>query len=159
MPLLNPSHLAPPPRKSREYTREYAFESVGIAPAVAQSRPSSPSAAFGTRYEARVGQRLSSLASSLGFDLWDHQRLVVGSSVAEPDFVMVSASGAAILFEVKYTWEDTRNQLKFYSDILLALGLYSVVSVTICRNLVPDAPPPIFDFLDIEEGSTWQMWM
>ena len=79
--------------------------------------------------------------------------------MAEPDFVLVSASGAGILVEVKYTWEDTAAQRGFYSTLLKSLGISPITSVTICRNLLPSTPPDsiVRDFYSIFDGAVWQL--
>jgi hypothetical protein len=160
-PVIDPTLLAPPPRKDRGYNR-VASGPVGFAPPAPPVKGALPPAArLGIRYERRVRQFLSPIAANLGLDLWDHQRLQVGGSTAEPDFVLVSASAAGLLIEVKYTWEDTLNQRAFYAGLLRLLGISPVVSCTICRNILPSTPTDLIvrDFYSIADNSVFQLWV
>lgn len=161
--MIDPSLLAPPPRRSREYNRIAVGPggSVSFAPPGPPVKGASPLARLGIRYERKVGQFLTPIATNLGLDLWDHQRLKVGSSTAEPDFVLVSASAAGLLIEVKYTWEDTTSQRAYYAGLLHLLGISPVVSCTVCRNLTPSTPKHLIvrDFYSITDNSVFQLWV
>jgi hypothetical protein len=156
--MIDPSLLAPPARQSREYNRVVnPNDPVALSGALPPIKGAKP---LGIRYEKKVKDFLSPIATHLGLDLWDHQRLSVGTSTAEPDFVLVSASAAGLLIEVKYTWEDTSSQRAYYSGLLRLLGISPVVSCTICHNLTPSTPKNLIvrDFYSIEDNSVFQLW-
>ena len=129
--------------------------------------PFVPHSATGTRgrgatYERRVGKELKKYATELGWELLDHWWLCSpvsrGTIWKQPDFVLISPSEAAIVFESKLTWVDCSFQLASYTNLLSQMG-YSAFGVTVCRNLTPLSPPPITNFYDLCPNSTWHLFL
>ena len=130
------------------------------APWFAKSTKNTPAQITGLRYERAIEQKLSILAESLGFKLIAHKWINYnGDLFAQPDFVLVSSSGAAILIEVKYTYTDTSNQRELYTRLLQELDLNPITSLIICRNLTSETPRDkiIHNFHDIKQDSIWQL--
>lgn len=133
------------------WTPPPAFASSNTKPA--------PARLAGIRYENRVRAVLSSHLSNYGFILHSHRWIYFNDSYAQPDFILVSPSGSAIIFEVKYTYTDTSSQRKLYEQLLERLGFWPITSCTICHNLTAATPRDkiIHDFHDIEQDSVWQL--
>lgn len=124
------------------------------------SSTNSPVQIIGFRYERAVGVKLGILAESFGFKLNAHKWISYNNGLfAQPDFILVSPSGAAILIEVKHTWTDTSSQLRLYTRLLEKLGLSPITSLTVCRNLTSLTPRDeiIHDFHDLQQDSVWQL--
>lgn len=119
-----------------------------------------PAQTTGLRYERKIEQELTLLADDLGFKLLAHKWISYNDrSLAQPDFVLTSPSGAAILIEAKYTYTDTFNQRKLYTRLLKQLGFWPITSITICHNLTSAIPRDkiIHNFHDLQQDSIWQL--
>ena len=124
------------------------------------NKKNTPAQTTGLRYERKVEQKLITLATSFRFELVSHKWIGYnGDLFAQPDFVLISPSGAAILIEVKYTYTDTSNQRKLYTRLLKELGLNPITSFTICHNLTSETPRDkiIHNFHDLQQDSIWQL--
>lgn len=116
----------------------------------------------GKTYERKVGKVLAKQAELLDWELLDHWWLCnpvgSGSVWSQPDFVLISPSDCAIVFESKLTWVDCTFQLQKYTSLLTQLG-YSSFGICVCRNLTPLSPTPISTFDDIYPGATWHLFL
>jgi hypothetical protein len=129
-----------------------------IQPALPYTQPS-PVIKRGLGFEAKVGDWLADWAAALGFRLIDHPWLQsADGSWNQPDYIWVSPSRSAVLFEVKLTWTtETPCQLARYSALL---GDYHpVTEVVICRNVTPLTPNIIHHPSQIYHQSTLHLPM
>ena len=120
---------------------------------------SSGAQTIGKRYENRVGKYLEALSYEMGWDFDPQPWFQWGNRYCQPDFLIHSPSGGTLLFEVKYTWMDTTNQLRMYRDLIRALGCSPITSITICRNLTPGVDKSLIvrSFEDLKEGCIWPL--
>lgn len=93
----------------------------------------------GLAYEKRVGRQLARWLEE-----FPHTEFLEGEwfqyddgRYAQVDKAIILPSNAVILFEVKLSWVDTREQLNFYADLFRALGHTTILRVTVCRNMRP----------------------
>lgn len=131
---------------------------ITLLPPPPLPRGRTPAQKAGYRYERRVGKVLAAQAASLGWALWDHVWIGNDEIVRQPDFVLISPSGAALVAEAKLTWVDTRAQLEEYCTLLARMEL-APVPFSICRNLTPESPDIVLDFDSIYSYSVWHLWL
>ena len=146
------------PRESDYLIRSAQW--VGVPEFSKSKKKNSLAQTTGIRYEKRVEQELATFAVLLGFKLISHKWIKYNDWIfAQPDFILISPSGAAILIEVKYTWTDTLDQRKLYTRLLQKLNLNPTTSITICHNLTQETPRDkiIHDFHDLKQDSVWQL--
>lgn len=110
-----------------------------------------PAVKRGYGFEDKVGGLIEALAAELGWVFLDHPWF----DHNQPDFVLISPSQAAVVFEVKLTWTpEAVCQLARYST-LLAEEYHPITQVVVARNLTPVTPPPIVtSLLEISNGAT-----
>lgn len=116
----------------------------------------------GLAYQRKVGKVLAKEAKVLGWKLLDHwwicRPVKAGVVWRQPDFVLISPSNCAIVFEAKLTWVDCAFQLAGYVELLILLG-YSAFGITVCRNLTQFSPAPVTSFEMIVPGATWHLFL
>lgn len=126
------------------------------------STTSSGTRARGLAYERKVGKKLAAHCSKTGEKLWDHQWFKYEKSGItrhfQPDFVIERPAGQSVLIEVKLTLVDTSLQTQKYIDYLRLFGL-DCFSVTIVRNLVPNAPKVITSFEELSPNAVMHLWI
>lgn len=120
--------------------------------------PSTPAQKLGLRYERRVGKVLAKETASLGWTFWDHPWIGNDLTTRQPDFVLISPSGGALVAEVKLTWVDTQAQLEEYCSLLTRMEL-APIPFSICRNLTPETPNIISDLLSVYPSAVWHLWL
>ena len=117
----------------------------------------------GLSYEKKVCAQLDSIAQSLGWKgnahQWIQYTVNTRTRIAQPDYFLISPSGATILFEIKLTDCDTTDQRQLYTTLLSGLGFNPITSITVCKNLSTSTPTEkiITDFNDLTQDSIWQL--
>jgi len=124
-------------------------------PCWSETGPYETARVYGTKAK-RIGKQLQLLATELGWTLKDHQWICTLDGWLQPDFVLESPAGCCVLVECKLTWWDCSRQIEKYKKALREMKR-PVISVLACRNLTPEAPPPVSNFEDIVDGSTWHV--
>jgi len=131
-----------------------------IPPSIVMSKATpSPSIPLGYKYEDKVGAALSGFAARLGFAFLNHPWLESNNGWYQPDFVLVSPSSNAILFEVKHSYtEEAWGQLSRYARLLAPL-YDSITKVQVCKNLRRGCPKPVAAFEDLYDEATWHLYL
>lgn len=134
-PVINiePQKVTPTSRKIRQF-RKVILLPEGTCPFREQKLAGCQHQ--GLRYENFVGKKLRKWAGSQEVrEFLDNPWIDYDGRLAQPDRVIVLESGKVLLFEIKLTWVDTRDQLALYETLLNALGHFVVIKITVCKNL------------------------
>lgn len=108
----------------------------------------------GLTYERKVGQWLRLQIAGLGWQLFDHPWLQLADSVCQPDFVLISPSGCAIIIEAKLTECDCAAQTDKYRR---ALSGWPTTVVQIARRVT--SRPTVSCFDDITDNGLMLLWL
>lgn len=120
------------------------------------------SRARGYAYERKVAKHLARLCAAVGWTLFDHQWFEYREGAVikhfQPDFILTTPSGAALVAEVKLTDCDTQEQLFRYTRYLAHWGL-RCVPLTIVRHLTPQSHRVVDTIEDIDSNSVLHLWI
>ena len=115
--------------------------------------------ARGRTYENKVAKVLKKESEELDLFFRDHMWLDMDGIWIQPDFVLESPGGGALLLEAKLTYtRDAFEQLVRYAHVLEPY-YSSVAPILVCRNLTYDTPEPVRNFCDLTPWCTWHLFL